>query len=58
MWKWEVGRKGGRGGAHSLTWLMRGGLTGTMPDGVSARMWKWEVGGGPIGVGRLSASTW
>ena len=35
-----------------------GGLTGASPAGVSARMWKWEVGGGPMAVGRASMSTW
>lgn len=41
-----------------LTWTVLAGLTGCSPDGVSARMWKCDVGGGPMGVGRLSASTW
>jgi hypothetical protein len=31
---------------------------GCRPDGVSDRTWKCEVGGGPIGVGRLSESTY
>jgi hypothetical protein len=41
----------------AFTWLVFGGLTGWRPEGVSAMMWKWEVGGGPMGVGRFSAST-
>lgn len=40
------------------TWLTFGGLTGWSPDGVSAMMWKWEVGGGPMAVALLSTSTW
>ena len=39
-------------------WGVLGGLMGWSPAGVSARMWKWEVGGGPIRVGRESMSTW
>ncbi len=35
-----------------------GGLMGCKPAGVSAKMWKWEVGGGPINVGLESMSTW
>lgn len=34
------------------------GCSGTRLDGVSASTWKCEVGGGPMGVGRLSESTW
>ena len=34
-----------------------GGLMGCKPTGVSARMWKWDVGGGPIRVGLESMST-
>lgn len=34
------------------------GCRGTKLEGVSANTWKWEVGGGPMGVGRLSESTW
>ena len=30
---------------------------GCRPVGVSESTWKWEVGGGPIEVGRLSLST-
>lgn len=40
------------------TWLTFGGLTGWSPDGVSAMIWKWEVGGGPMAVALLSTSTW
>ena len=39
-------------------WGVLGGLMGCRPDGVSDRTWKCEVGGGPMGVGRLSESTW
>lgn len=40
--------------------LTGGGLwfRGMRPDGVSASTVKWGVGGGPMGNGRLSASTW
>lgn len=38
-------------------WGVLIGLTGCKPDGVSVNTWKWEVGGGPIGVGLLSEST-
>ncbi len=38
-------------------WAVRGGLTGCRPDGVSDRMWKCDVGGGPTGIGRESPST-
>jgi hypothetical protein len=38
-------------------WGVLGGLMGCRPDGVSDRTWKCEVGGGPMGVGRLSEST-
>jgi hypothetical protein len=34
-----------------------GGLMGCNPAGVSAKMWKCDVGGGPISVGRESMST-
>ena len=52
-WGVEVevkGRGGGRmayplGGCH-------------LPEGVSESTWKWEVEGGPMPVGRFSASTW
>ena len=40
------------------TWLILGGLTGCRPDGVSAMMWKCDVGGGPMDDGLFSASTW
>ena len=39
-------------------WAVFGGLMGWRPAGVSARMWKCEVGGGPIRVGFESMSTW
>lgn len=49
---------------HSVLYILVG-LTGggrwfrgMRPDGVSARTVKWGVGGGPMGNGRLSASTW
>lgn len=38
-------------------WDTFGGLIPCNPEGVSAKTWKCEVGGGPIAVGRLSAST-
>lgn len=33
-------------------------LRGMRPEGVSASTVKWGVGGGPMGKGRLSESTW
>lgn len=39
------------------TWVVFG-CRGTKLEGVSASTWKCEVGGGPMGVGRLSESTW
>jgi len=38
-------------------WGVLGGLMGWRPEGVSDNTWKCDVGGGPIGVGRLSMST-
>ena len=39
-------------------WAVLGGLMGCNPDGVSAKRWKCEVGGGPMTVGLASISTW
>lgn len=37
--------------ALQTTWLTLDGLIEAMPDGVSARMWKCDVDGGPMEVG-------